>query len=90
MRPQLSEPFVARIMQDSDGRWRAQSLLDHLVNTGELAAAFAQPFGADAWARLASSTCSRYVDGWGLKLCRQQRVHPLFLPSSPAIGPAGD
>lgn len=48
MRPELSEPFVARIVQSSDGRWRAQSLLDHLVNTGEQAAVFAQSFGARA------------------------------------------
>ncbi len=52
-RPELADSFVARIASTPDGLWRAQSLLDHLVETGERAAAFAEPFGAQDWARLA-------------------------------------
>lgn len=66
MRPDLSEPYVARIVSSSDGRWRAQSLLDHLVNTGEQAAAFAEPFGASEWARLAGRLhdLGKYQPAW--------------------------
>lgn len=66
MGSELSEPFVARIAQSSDGRWRAQGLLDHLVNTGEQAAAFAQTFGADGWARLAGRLhdLGKYQPAW--------------------------
>ena len=66
MRLELAEPYVARIVQSPDGTWRAQSLLDHLVGTGEEAAVFAQPFGASDWARLAGRLhdLGKYQPAW--------------------------
>lgn len=65
-RPELPEAFVARITSTPDGRWRAQPLLDHLVETGERAANFAQPFGAEDWARLAGRLhdLGKYQPAW--------------------------
>lgn len=66
MRSEASEAFVARISRSADGRWRAQSLLDHLVGTGEMAAVFAEPFGASDWARLAGRLhdLGKYQPAW--------------------------
>lgn len=62
----LSEPFVARITSTQSGEWRAQSLLDHLVETGERAATFAEPFEAQEWARLAGRLhdLGKYQPAW--------------------------
>lgn len=63
---ELSEQFVARIEQRPDGSWYPQPLLDHLVNTGEQAATFAEPFGARDWARLAGRLhdLGKYQPAW--------------------------
>ncbi|MBK9493331.1 MAG: CRISPR-associated helicase Cas3' [Xanthomonadales bacterium] len=45
--------FIAHAARDENGKWRApHDLADHLRSVGELAAEFAEQFGAD-WARLA-------------------------------------
>lgn len=66
VRTQLSEQFVARIVQGQGGSWRSQALLDHLVNTGEQAATFAERFGASDWARLAGRLhdLGKYQPAW--------------------------
>lgn len=65
-RPELAEAYVARIVPSDDGDWRAQPLVEHLQNVGELAATFASAFGAGDWARIAGRLhdLGKYQSSW--------------------------
>lgn len=44
---------LAHVRQDSRGQWQLHGLEEHLRAVGEIAAGFAEEFGASEWARLA-------------------------------------
>lgn len=44
---------LAHVAEGTDGNWRVHLLSEHLNDVAQLAAAFAEPFGGQEWARLA-------------------------------------